>query len=121
MVREAQGSIRVIDVDNIDEMADDILAEEEADDLLEGGCRGCTVVSACWGVGRRRWRTTFWRRKRKRTICWRVGGCLLVWMPSTLVLLCGDAEVADLPLAGITAARVAGRNEAVAAAACHAD
>lgn len=48
VVREAQGSIRVIDVDNIDEMADDILAEEEADDLLEGGCRGCTVVSACW-------------------------------------------------------------------------
>ena len=36
MVREAQGSVRVIDADNIDEMADDILAEEEADDLLEG-------------------------------------------------------------------------------------
>lgn len=36
VVREAQGSMRVIDADNIDEMADDILAEEEADDLLEG-------------------------------------------------------------------------------------
>ncbi|KAI7839122.1 hypothetical protein COHA_007125 [Chlorella ohadii] len=35
VVREAQGSMRVIDADNIDEMADDILAEEEADDLLE--------------------------------------------------------------------------------------
>ncbi len=38
VVREAQGSMRVIDADNIDEMADDILAEEEADDLLEGAC-----------------------------------------------------------------------------------
>ena len=37
VVREAQQSLRVIDADNIDEMADDILAEEEADDLLEGG------------------------------------------------------------------------------------
>ena len=36
VVREAQQSLRVIDADNIDEMADDILAEEEADDLLEG-------------------------------------------------------------------------------------
>lgn len=36
VVREAQSSLRVIDADNIDEMADDILAEEEADDLLEG-------------------------------------------------------------------------------------
>lgn len=36
VVREAQVSLRVIDADNIDEMADDILAEEEADDLLEG-------------------------------------------------------------------------------------
>ncbi|EFN52410.1 hypothetical protein CHLNCDRAFT_138887 [Chlorella variabilis] len=35
IVREAQLSTRVIDADNIDEMADDILAEEEADDLLE--------------------------------------------------------------------------------------
>ncbi|KAL4422566.1 hypothetical protein ABPG75_008763 [Micractinium tetrahymenae] len=35
VVREAQQSLRVIDADNIDEMADDILAEEEADDLLE--------------------------------------------------------------------------------------
>jgi hypothetical protein len=35
VVREAQQSTRVIDADNIDEMADDILAEEEADDLLE--------------------------------------------------------------------------------------
>lgn len=39
VVREAQGSMRVIDADNIDEMADDILAEEEADDLLEGARR----------------------------------------------------------------------------------
>lgn len=36
VVREAEASLRVIDADNIDEMADDILAEEEADDLLEG-------------------------------------------------------------------------------------
>ncbi|KAI3430307.1 hypothetical protein D9Q98_004903 [Chlorella vulgaris] len=35
VVREAQMSTRNMDVDNIDEMADDILAEEEADDLLE--------------------------------------------------------------------------------------
>jgi hypothetical protein len=40
VVREAQQSLRVIDADNIDEMADDILAEEEADDLLEGGWAG---------------------------------------------------------------------------------
>ena len=40
VVREAQQSLRVIDADNIDEMADDILAEEEADDLLEGGRAG---------------------------------------------------------------------------------
>ena len=37
VVREAQASLRPIDTDNIEEMADDILAEEEADDLLEGG------------------------------------------------------------------------------------
>ncbi|PSC67948.1 acyl-binding domain-containing 4-like isoform X1 isoform A [Micractinium conductrix] len=35
VVREAQASLRPIDTDNIEEMADDILAEEEADDLLE--------------------------------------------------------------------------------------
>lgn len=34
-VREAQGSVRVIDADNVDELADDILAEEEVDDILE--------------------------------------------------------------------------------------
>lgn len=48
VVREAQASLRVIDADNIDEMADDILAEEEADDLLEGeGPRG-RVCLCCW-------------------------------------------------------------------------
>jgi len=48
VVREAQQSLRVIDGDNIDEMADDILAEEEADDLLEG------ELGRSWGrvVGR---------------------------------------------------------------------
>jgi hypothetical protein len=67
VVREAQQSTRVIDADNIDEMADDILAEEEADDLLEGGpvwlaprlvglavqrsARGCAAAvwrGGCW-------------------------------------------------------------------------
>ena len=38
IVREASASTRggLFDADNIDDMADDILAEEEADDLLEG-------------------------------------------------------------------------------------
>eukprot|EP00887_Chlorella_sp_A99_P000352 scaffold13.g352.t1 len=35
VVREAQQSVRVIDADNVDDLADDILAEEEVDDILE--------------------------------------------------------------------------------------
>lgn len=57
VVREAQQSLRVIDADNIDEMADDILAEEEADDLLEGeGGAGlaCAPVSTTPGDTRAR-------------------------------------------------------------------
>lgn len=48
VVREAQQSLRVIDADNIDEMADDILAEEEADDLLEGEWGGVGRWVGCW-------------------------------------------------------------------------
>ena len=48
VVREAQQSLRVIDADNIDEMADDILAEEEADDLLEGEW-WCVLVAGSAG------------------------------------------------------------------------
>ena len=68
MVREAQGSVRVIDADNIDEMADDILAEEEADDLLEGKSSFCLPVfqgACCEGGWVGGWA---WPRGR-RTVC----------------------------------------------------
>lgn len=122
VVREAQMSTRNMDVDNIDEMADDILAEEEADDLLEGGWMvggsvrlwlagcGCRVVDGGW-------------------ICqagWLPGGCMFVSVLPCRWLLDGRLFVACLwqksPRAHTGTVRtVAGGWVHAAAAACCSD
>jgi hypothetical protein len=86
VVREAQMSTRNMDVDNIDEMADDILAEEEADDLLEGGWMVGGWMSGCG---------------------WLPGGgaaCLYLffrvtssWMGGCLLLVCGRKALVSTP------------------------